>query len=135
MYTTLLVIWHAWNGRRWNLYGSSGLAETRDDSKGVSSSSSAMFSKFQLKSEPIEANLPWETPDSRVSWLRSPSAHYRPPPLLLNQKHESIRLCELPHPEASWKPITSPIPPYQSSRYSTSYQPFYTTDTLNRTPG
>lgn len=90
-----------------------------EKSPNVSSKKSGHFSSFRVDPEVTRSTTNQNTPDSQVSWSRSPSAHYLPP----NRQaaSSSQNPYHLPHPNPG---LPSPSP-YQESRYSTPFQPMY----------
>lgn len=120
--------------QRWNMYGTSRLGDASEGLERGGKQNSAMFTKFRLDSEPTPHTPIRESLESisRVSWSRSPTAHYLPP--IQNQYiMHSERQSQLPHLEPWWNPIDTPNQ-YQPSRYSAPHQPSYTYNNEYHTP-
>ena len=101
------------------MYGTSGLGDASEGIESREKQNTAMFTKFRLDSEPTLHTPIRESSEStsRVSWSRSPAAHYLPP--IQNQSNiHRERQSQLPHPEARWTPIDTSNQ-YHPPRYPT----------------
>lgn len=126
--------------RRWNPYSTSDNEAQPNDLSGkmgekspdVLSEKLGHFSTFRVDPEVTGSTPNRDTPESRVSWSRSPSAHYQPPNRQTTSSSQNS--YHLPYPEPGWKPVPSPSP-YQESRYSTPLQLMYPDHSPYYTPG